>query len=192
MPDIFDFLQRIKIKIWFEKALKNINTFLKIFFFYMAFAGIFSFSCFLIEEMQQVTIWSGFPSQDTGRYDLLKENCELLARSNKTAKFINKWFVWMLPPQQIAYRYYFESIDQYIKNIEGLILAKDPSLFIGEYKAITFKYNSFKKGKNGLWIAYNGKVKVILDDEPVTKSLKLSGRLRADPDKAGAVILVAE
>ena len=190
--EFFSLIKRLQIKIWFSKILENTDLILKCFLFYMAFAGIFSFSCFLIEEMQQVTIWSGFPSQDTGRYDLLKENCELLEKSNKTAKFINKYFVWMLPPQQIAYKYYFESIDQYIKNIEGLILAKDPSLFIGTYKTMLFRYNSFKKAKNGLWVASNGKVKVILEEEPATKSIQISGILRADPEKAGGVIISAK
>ena len=192
MVNLSFLIQKLKIKIWFSKIFENTEFILKCFLFYMAFAGIFSFSCFIFEEQQQILVFSNFPSQDTRRYDLLKENCEMLEQSNRVAKFVNKWFVWMLPPQQIAYRYYFESIDQYIVNIEGLILAKDPSLFIGEHITMVFRYTNFKKAKNGLWIASNGKVKVVLSQEPATKSLKLSGVLRPDPDRAGGVILVAE
>ena len=192
MPDIFDFLQRLKIKIWFEKAFKNINTFLKVFFFYMAFAGIFSFNAFLMQESAQLLSFANFSASDTQQYGLMKENIEYMGEINKTIRFFTKYFLWMLPPNKTAYMHYGNGLELYIATLKAEILAKDPSLFIGEHITMVFRYTNFKKAKNGLWIASNGKVKVILISEPESKSIEISGILRADPDKAGGVILVAE
>jgi len=192
MPDIFSFLQGLKIKIWFKKAFKNIDIFLKCFFFYLAFVGIFGYSVFIMQEGAQLLSFSNFSASDTRQYALLRQNIDYMSEINKSIRFFTKYFLWMIPPQHKSYFHYANSIELYVETLRAEILANDPSVYLNEHISLTFKYNSFKKAKNGLWIASNGKVKVILISEPESKSIEISGILRADPDKAGGVILVAE
>ena len=192
MIDIMDVLKKINFKIVLQKPIETINIILKCFFFYLAFVGIFGFSLFLAEEQSQILVWSGFPSQDTGRYDLLRENCEMIKATNDTAKVINKWVMWLMPPQKWAYGEYHKSMDQYIKNINALILANDPEVYLNEHVSIQFKYNTFKPAKNGLWIAQSNKVKVILKAPPATRVIAVAGIIKSDPEKKGGVIIEAE
>ena len=190
--EFFSFVNKLKIKIWFSERFKQVELFLKCFYFYLAFVGIFGFSLFIAEESIQCIQWGSFAAQDARRYDLVRDNCEMIKHINSKLKWVNNTFMWINPFQYWSYGAFGDATDTYVASLESLVLANDPEVYLNEYVTITFKYNSFKKAKNGLWIASNGKVKVVLSQEPTTKSLKLSGVLRPDPDRAGGVILVAE
>lgn len=189
MIDIQDLLDKFKLKILMHGVLKKINIILKIFFFYLAFVGIFGFSLFILEEQSQILVWACFPSQDTHRYDLLKQNCEMIKATNQTGQFINKWFMWMMPPQQLAYRAYHESMDQYVVNIMALILANEPGLFIGQQIKFKFYYKSWQRKQNNLYEIVHNKIKVLQNFEPGQKFIQVTGVPVPDPEQRGGIII---
>lgn len=190
MPiDIIDFFKKIKLKIKFQKSIETINVVLKLFFFYLAFIGIFGFSLFILEEITQVNCWAIFAASDANRYDLIKKNCDIISQTNESAKWINKYFMWINPFQYLAYKAYADGIDVYIETQQAFILANDPSVYIGEYVTLQFKYNTYKPAKNGLFAAVNNKIKIILQESPKQKTIQVSGIVRPDPDRLGGVII---
>lgn len=187
-----NFLQKIKFRTWFSEQFERVELFLKCFYFYLAFVGIFGFSLFIAEESIQCIQWGTFAAQDAKRYDLVRDNCDMIKKINTRLKWVNSYFMWINPFQYWSYGAFGDATDTYVASLESLVLAHEPEVYLNEYMTITFKYNSFKKAKNGLWIASNGKVSVILDAEPTSKSIKISGKLRPDPERAGAVIIVGQ
>jgi len=191
MPiDIIELFKKIKVKIKFQKPINFINTFLKCFFFYLAFIGIFGFSLFILEEITQVNCWAVFAASDAKRYDLIKKNCDIISQTNETAKWINKYCMWINPFQYLAYKAYADGIDVYLETQQAFIMANDPAVYINEYVTMRFKHNAYKPGKNGLYIATNNKIKVILVGPPAARILNISGIVRLDPDRSGSVIII--
>jgi len=118
-------------KLKLGKIYNSINIFLKIFYFYLAFIGIFSFSAFIMEEANQILTFSQFSASSHRNYAAMKDTIELSDKINKSMRFIADYALWLIPPQQIAYRAYADSQDQY----------NQPDLFLNQHINITgFKY----------------------------------------------------
>lgn len=188
----FDLLSQLRIKIWFENAFKRAELFLKCFYFYLAFVGIFGFSCFIMEESIQCIQWGSFAAQDAKRYDLVRDNCDMIVKINSKLDTINTYFMWINPFQYWSYGAFVDATNTYVASLQSLVLANDPEVYLGRTMAVTFKYNNFKKAKNGLWVAVNNKIRVVLSEEPTTKTVLISGLLRPDPEKAGGVVIASE
>lgn len=166
----------------FEKALKFIAL-------YLAVAGLFGFSCFIMEEGVQLLSFAQFSASDNKQYALMKRNLDYMEQINKSLKFMNTWFLWMLPPQQAGYRHYAAATDRYIETLRAEVLANDPSVYVGEQVTLRFQFDSYEKKHNNLWVAKNRRVKILLDAPPGGKVIEIEGILKPDPDIAGGVIL---
>jgi hypothetical protein len=184
-----DLIDRLGIGFKLSSFTENAGKFLKIFYFYLAFSGIFSFSLFLWEETTQCIEWGGFAASDAGRYDLLKQNCEMLDGIADTMEFINNWFVWMIPPQHFAYKSYIAGTRQYVECIQAEIFANQPILFIGEPVDSVFTYQTYHPAKNGLYVAVNKRVRVVLPGPPAAKSIQITGIARPDPEKSDGIVI---
>ncbi len=182
-------VQKIKMKIWFGAVVDKVHIFLKCFYFYLAFAGIFSFTAFIAEESIQLLSFAQFSASDTRQYALMKENLEYMERINNSLKFLNTWCLWVIPPQQLGYRHYAAATDRYIETLKAEILANDPSVYIGEDVTIRFAYKGYERKNNGLWVARSKGVKVVLKDPPQSAIIEITGRLRADPEVPGGVVI---
>lgn len=172
--------------------VNKILGFVKVFYFYLAFVGIFGFSLFIAEEAMQVCMWGNFAAQDAGRYDLIKNNIETIGKTNEIFQKINDSCMWINPFQYWGYGAWSDGTDAYVASMQGLILAKEPSLYTSERISMNFKWDSYKRGKNGFYVAVNGKVKVILNFEPKKKTLAISGVVSIDPDVEKGVIITAQ
>jgi len=185
LPDMNVLL--VKAKYFGDKFI----LFLKWVALYLALVGVVSFSCFIMEESIQLLSFAQFSASDTRQYSLMKDNLDMMAEITDSLDFTNKFFLWLLPPQRMGYDYYVKATRQYIKTLEGEILANNPSVYIGRHVDIKFRHKSFKPAKNGLYIAQNNKVKAILTSQPNTQEITISGVIQPDPDKLGGVIIIA-
>jgi uncharacterized membrane protein YcgQ (UPF0703/DUF1980 family) len=171
-------------KLKLGKIYNSINIFLKVFYFYLAFIGIFSFSAFIMEEANQILTFSQFSASSHRNYAAMKDTIELSDKINKSMRFIADYALWLIPPQQIAYRAYADSQDQYNHVLRQEILANQPDLFLGQYVNITgFKYLSYGRTDKGHWELKNRDITVIVSQDklaygPTTESLPVAGKLR--------------
>ncbi len=165
--------------------LSKFKEFLKFGALYLAFAGVFGFTIFIMEEGIQLLSFANFSASDTRSYGLMKD-------INGSLKAINKYFLWLIPPQQIGYNRYAQATDQYIKTLEAEIMANQPGLYANQYVSINFKHNSYSKAKNGLYIAKNKKVKVIMTQPPESKFIHITGMARPDPETLDGIVITAE
>jgi len=170
--------------------LGRLTDFLKIIALYLAFAGVFGFTIFIMEEGIQLLSFANFSASDTRSYYLMKENLELMRSINGTLKTVNKYFLWLVPPQQVGYDKYAQATDQYIKTLEAEIMANEPGLYINQYVSIRFKYDSYTAAKNGLYVATNKRVKVILKQPPASGIIQVSGIVQPDPDRKDGILIV--
>ena len=172
--------------------LGRLKEFLKFGALYLAFAGVFGFTIFIMEEGIQLLSFANFSASDTRSYGLMKENLDLMKDINSSLKSINKYFLWLIPPQQIGYNRYAQATDQYIKTLEAEIMANQPGLYANQRVSIIFKHNSYSKAKNGLYVAKNKKVKVIMAQPPESKFIHITGMARPDPEMMDGIVITAE
>lgn len=120
--------------------------------------------------------------------------------TNSIIKYINKYYAQSEALKRLSngsnsntgYNKYYLATGQYIKTLEAEIMANSPSLFIGEHLEFGFKYDSYFKAKNGLYVARNKYIKIILEQEPTNKIIYISGIAQADPDKLGGIIIISQ
>lgn len=166
----------------FDKALKFIAL-------YLAVAGVFGFSCFMMEESIQLLSFANFSASDTRQYQLLKENLDAMERINSSLKWMNKYCLWIVPPQWLGYRHYASSTDLYIQTLRAEVLANEPACFLGEQVSVHFRHNGYEKKHNDLWVAKRRGVKLILSSPPGAPVISVVGLVKPDPDAPGGVII---
>ena len=168
------------------------HLWLKAILTYLALSGVFGFSCFLMQEGAQLLSFANFSASDTHQYQLMKQNTEYMTEIKKSIRFLNKYFLWLVPPQQKSYEHYATSLELYIKTLEMEIMASAPELFIDEIVTLDFKYQSYSPGKNNLFVLKNKKVKVIINNPPTHPVVRVTGIVQPDPTVTGGVVIVAE
>ena len=183
-------IKNIKNKLPGWRIIDKVKVFLQCFYFYLAFIGIFGFSLFIAEEQMQINMWSIFAASDANRTDLILKNCQAIESTNEISKKINKWFMWANPWQRWSYAALNDGIDVYLETQRAYVLAKSPELFVGQKVTIDFKYNSYKPGKNNLFILKNGKIKIITRKIPDGLVVKISGTVQLDPEILNGIIIV--
>jgi hypothetical protein len=169
--------------------------FLKLFYFYLAFVGMFGFSAFIMEEANQILTFSQFSASSHRNYAAMKQTIELSEKINTKMRWIADWCLWLIPPQQVAYRAYADSQDQYNMVLRQEILANEPDLFIGEYISIVgFKHLSYGRTEADDWELRSRDISVIVKQSrlpagPATATLKVTGVLQR---KDGRLVVHAE
>jgi len=187
---IEQFLKYIQDNFVAWQVFQRIKIVLQCFYLYLAFAGIFGFSLFIAEEIMQINMWANFAASDANRTDLILKNCATIEKTNNISKSINKYFMWLLPPQQWAYEALGEGVDVYLETQRAYVLARSPELFIGQDIKIDFMYKSYTPGKNNLFVLKNQKVKVIVNKIPSGTVVNITGTVLADPAVTGGVIII--
>ena len=172
------------------KIKDNINLFLKMFYFYLSFVGIFGFSLFIAEESIQTIVFGSFAAQTAHRYDLLKTNIEAIEGITKTSRTINTWCMWINPFQYWSYGAFLDGSELYVTSVKALILANAPELYINEKISMAFKPDSYSAAQNNLFIAENRSIKVILRQAPASKTIQVTGMAQADPDKKDGIVII--
>lgn len=138
----------------------RINVFIKILFAYLAFVGLGSFPLFIAEEQSQILCWSNFPAMSERRYDLVQMNLDSLGETVRFMRAVNKYWMWMCPPQKRSYEIYADGLDGYIKTHESIIIGSNPELYTGRHVSIKFKAQSSKPVAEGM-ILQNNRIKVL-------------------------------
>jgi len=101
-------------------------------------------------------------------------------------RFIADYALWLIPPQQIAYRAYADSQDQYNHVLRQEILANQPDLFLNQHINITgFKYLSYGRTDKGHWELKNRDITVIMSRNKLAGVIESSKRQRGRFRKRG-------
>lgn len=137
----------------------------------------------------QICMWGNFAAQDAQRYDLIKANLEAIEKTNHVFRKINNYCMWINPFQKWSYGAWSDGTNHYVASMQGLILANEPNLYLGQYVSIQFKWDSFKPAKNGYYIAKNKKVKVLLKYAPKNQIISVSGTVQSDPEVQNGIII---
>ena len=190
MFELSEVFANLKNQLFGWNIVNKIRIFLQCFYFYLAFIGIFGFSLFIIEEAQQINCWAVFAASDSNRTDLILKNCQVIEELNHGAKWINKYFMWINPFQKYSYSAWHKSVDVYLETQRAYVLAKSPELFIGQEITMDFRYDSYKPGKNNLFILKNKKVKIITKKIPENLVIKVSGTVQPDPEVLNGIIII--
>lgn len=93
---------------------------------FLAVWGVLGFSLFMLEEGFQTTMFSTWPLQDVGRYDVIEKRIPVLQGINMTGRVINYALGWTCPPFWFAYNCYFgpgKAGDAYIDSLRQLVAA---------------------------------------------------------------------
>ncbi len=146
-----------------SKAIDRFELFIKILFAYLAFVGLGSFPLFIAEEQSQILTWSNFPAMSERRYDLVQTNLDSLEVTIKFMRAVNKYWMWMCPPQRRSYAIYADGLEQYIRTHEAIILGSSPELYLGRTVSAQFKVQSKRKITDGT-VLQNHRFNVIINE----------------------------
>lgn len=140
--------------------IQKLRTLVAAFAVYLSVCGLFGFSMFILEESQQVLMFSSWNSIDCGDWETVKASCDIMAGFNKTLRIINYIGGWINPLAFISYSAYARATDQYIKALRAKTLAHAPDLFVGEQVSLSFVPRSSRKIQD-YWELTSGKIKVL-------------------------------
>ena len=171
-----------------SRAINRFELFIKILFAYLAFVGLGSFPLFIAEEQSQILCWSNFPAMSERRYDLVQMNLDSLGETVRFMRAVNKYWMWMCPPQKRSYEIYADGLDGYIKTHESIILGSSPELYLDRTVSVKFRAQSQKPVQDGVLLK-NNKFNVIINKNFNLKSeyLDVSGKIQ-NIDGIGTVI----
>ena len=159
--------------------INGINKYIKWFAIYLAAAGLYSYTAFILEESFQTVMFGSWVSQDAQRWDLVQKGADLMEKINKTLKIINYCFGWIQPLAFISYRAYATAADYYIESLHAKALANAPELYVGRTVTVVFSPQRSERTEDGQrWRLVNGRTRVEVDQLPkngqVTKTGKVS------------------
>jgi hypothetical protein len=103
--------------------------------------------------------------------------------------WINKPLIILNPFQYWAYESYIKATRNYVSTLQAEIFANQPILFIGEPVDSVFTYQTYHPAKNGLYVAVNKRVRVVLPGPPAAKSIQITGIARPDPEKSDGIVI---
>jgi hypothetical protein len=180
---LFDLNTQLK----FSQILDRISGLTKVFYLYLAFVGIFGFSCFIMEEGIQLISFANFSASDNRNYATMMANLDLVEDINGVKRGIANWTLWLIPPQRYAYLAYADAVDRYIQTLRMEILANEPELFAGRTVTIeNFRYLRLSRDKSGTWIASSRDIDIYLDEKP-GRIIEIKGEIRLN--ESGRVVI---
>jgi len=143
---------------------------------YLSLAGIITFSLFILEEAFQTTMFGTWPSQDAGRWDLVKKGVETMDGIVCIMNAVNYSVGWFQPLAFISYRAYAQSARSYIEGLKAKAIANAPALFVGESIDMEFVVKSIQNVEHGFLIR-NGRFAILRDRRPEGNVIHVSGKL---------------
>ena len=160
--------------------IDKIKTILRFALAYLTFAGIFSFAVFIAQEGCQLNTFANFPAMDAGRYDLVRMNLENMQKCNRFIKFVTKYCLWLVPPQQRSYEIYSMGVDTYIETHRQIILAKKPGVYEDERVSFEFSFNEIRSEQDK-FVLKNGPISVFVEERPRKDRIHVTGVIEKMP-----------
>ena len=140
--------------------MDRFKTVLQTFMYYLAIAGLVTFTLFIHEEAIQQAVWGTWPAQDAKQWQQVKIGIELIDKINTSMKIINYAAGWVQPLALISYHYYSKSTDFYIESLRVKCFVNDPKLFDGEQISVKFTPKSIKKISETNYLATNKQLSI--------------------------------
>jgi len=166
----------------FKHYINKFKKYMTFILVYLTVAGAYTFTAFIIEESQQQVIWGTWPAQDAKNWELVLEGCDLLESLNTTMWWINWTIGYIQPLALVSYHSYWRSTSYYMKSLKAKVFAKSPESFDGRYVEFSFTPKKVTREKEKVILA-NRRIRVIMDKDPGTKKIKVSGIVRVEDNK---------
>jgi hypothetical protein len=103
-----------------EKVTRYRFSLKKLFTAVMAIWAVTGFSLFIIEEAGQMVMFSTFPLQDVGQYDMIRERADTMRSLSGLGRAVNAAIGWTNPLMLIAYNQTWMAQDMYADSLEVL------------------------------------------------------------------------
>ena len=152
----------------------RIRKILTLIMIYLFLISTIVFSLFIMEEAGQVFIWSTWPAQDAGRWDLVKNGLDGIESTRKTMNTINYSFGWLNPFAFVSYRAFVKSMGAYEASLRANILKRDPAAYLGEEIQFEFTAVSMMKDRQGIRLIGGGLV-IWVEEEMRPGRFKVTG-----------------
>lgn len=127
---------------------------------YLALAGLITFSMFILEESLQSVTFGIWPAKNAKAWANVKRGLDLMDNINSTLKIINYSVGWFQPLAFISYRAYSEASDSFIESSVVEVLANEPELYLNNKVRIEFIPRSIESLEDGSFLAVNGRLSV--------------------------------
>lgn len=105
---------------------------------YLAFAGLFTFNCFILQEAFQTVMFGGWGAFQAKEYRLIKRQIATMETLRTTLQVVNNIGGWFNPFGYVAYAGYVNAEREYIDATKGRLFAEAPEMFEGEVVTFTF------------------------------------------------------
>jgi len=103
-----------------KKVTKYKFSLKKLFATIMAIWAVEGFSLFIIEEAGQMVMFSTFPLQDVGQYDMIRERADTMRVLSKLGRTVNGAIGWTNPLMMVAYNQTWMAQDMYADSLDVL------------------------------------------------------------------------
>jgi len=168
--------------------IRKILTMIMIYLFIVSTA---TFACFILEESGQVFIWSTWPAQDAGRWDLVKNGLDGIESTRKTMNIVNYSLGWLNPFAFVSYRAFAKSMTAYEASLRANILKQDPAAYLGEEIQFEFTAIQMMKDGNGIRLIGGGLV-VWIDEEVQPGRFHITGTVEMKNDRPAIIANIIE
>ena len=134
---------------------------------YLALAGLITFSMFILEESSQTITFGIWPAKNARAWANVKRGLDLMENINTTLKIVNYSVGWVQPLAFISYRAYSEATDSFIESSIVEVLANEPELYLNRKIRIEFIPRSIESLEDGSFLATNGRLNARRSERPV-------------------------
>lgn len=176
---------KVKSKRRWENFKDKMHSFPKWFGIYLAFTGIFTFNCFILQEAFQTVMFGGWGAFQAKEYRLIKRQLATMEKLRTTLIIVNYAGGWLNPFGYVAYAGYVKAEREYIDATGARLFAEAPEMFVGE--VVTFTFTPQEEEPNGDHSIYrNGAMSVISRSlKPIVTGMVLmeNGKIFVDERK---------
>ena len=146
---------------------------------YLALAGLITFSMFILEESLQSVTFGIWPAKNAKAWANVKRGLDLMENINTTLKIVNYSVGWVQPLAFISYRAYSEASDSFIESSIVEVLANEPELYLNRKVRIEFIPRSIESLEDGSFLATNGRLNARRPERPtIGQVIRVEGILR--------------
>jgi hypothetical protein len=160
------------------------EKFIGYFKWYLALAGLITFSMFILEESLQTTTFGIWPAKNAKAWANVKRGLDLMDNINTTLKVINYSVGWFQPLAFISYRAYSEASDSFIEGSIAEVLANEPDLYVNCKVRVELVVKKIESLQDGTWLAIGGRVAAKVKSQPeLGETLHVEGTLKKRNEK---------